>query len=766
MKRSDFFEQLSKNWISENEKFFGVPSEGNNFLKKDILDEYSMKYWNNKNTRCRICELLFESDTNNMSTFVEYSPTNLESGFFIESSIDYNIIYGWFRENSKNKVYPVFLIPKILKTLEWKIGRAVYIPRGVVERNSTTLGKIDNQVILPGYFRYNCETGELREYKEGNFSSNNLDDLSLKYITAFCPDFKKGEDVETFKKHLEELPDTKYNDIINYRFYDYHFFFNKLEKSILRVNPTVKKFCNICSMLVNLGRNANNSDSKGKIREEEGDCTLILNSERSNIYSMGNFRSVLYSPKFYSQNFFFKNTEIFFDAFKTSTSKTAGKIRTLLDDVHIGSDGLLYKTLPNGEVINQFEAYKRFHIDGDLSVKTSSLSCLSKTLYCNNNDPKRIMMTSKSIGQSIPVPDEYDITTHSVLARVVFGDFFGFTNGDALVIRRGFADRMISSREEKIFVSSSNKDLINIIHNSWDFENNTYKRPLTLEEFSLLMGYFKNNFNRCHNIRITDIKEIKRNYGNTKSRKGFDVLIKYDIPVKTGDKFTNQHGSKGVIALIVDDDKMPRLTKKCGVMEPGPFDIIISSFGITKRTNIGQICEAFSRMKGIDEEIPLKELFADIEDYSGPLVEYNGELTEKCFGLQEILRLQHLSLSHASFSGIDKVTNFMLNFGEQENLFLLAHGFASIQKEINQRSPKYFNRKGNINNLIVNKTLINDESLSFNMELLGIFHSLGFDVKISDAVDSVDGFSTETNDYDDEDTLDLNYNYDESSDEG
>lgn len=750
MKRSDFFSKLQEGWISENEKFFGVPAEGETFTKKEVLDEYSMKYWNTPETRCKICELLFQNESNNMSTFTPYDPANPESGFFIESSIDYNIIYGWFRENSKNKVYAVFIIPKILKTLEWKIGRAEYIPRGVVERNISILGKIDNRVTLPGKFIYNCSTGEIRELRKDkiNFGASSLDEISIKYIKAFCPDFSADEDDETFQEHLEKLPDTKYNNILNYHFYDYHYFFKKLEGDITRVNPTAKKHCNICSKLVNFGRNASTSDTNGKIREEEGDCTLILNSERSNIYAMGNFRSVLYTTKGYSQNFFFTNTELFFDAFKTSTSKTAGKIRTLLDDVTIGDDGLLYKHLANGEVINQFEAYNRFFLENDESVKTHSLSCLSKTLYCNNNDPKRIMMTSKSIGQSIPVENEYDTTTHSVLARVVFGDFFGFSNGDALVISKSFAERMKSFRKEKIFVSSSNKDLMDIVYSAWDFEKNETKRNITLDEFSTLMGYFKNNFNRCNNIRITDIRQIKRNYGNAKTRNGYDILIEYDIPVKVGDKFTNQHGSKGVDALILDDKDMPKLIKKCGVMEPGPFDIIISSYGITKRTNIGQICEAYSRMKGINEEIPLKDLFADAEEFSEPLVEYDEELTNKCFGLQEILRLQHLSVSHASFSGIDKVTNFMLNFGEQENLFLLAHGFSDIQKEINQRSPKYFNREGNINSLILNKQLIEDEDLSFNMELLGIFHSLGFDVKISNAVDETSGFASFTEDCD------------------
>ena len=733
MNRTELFSKFKEEWLSKNESFFGTPSEGESFISKEVFKEYSDKYWNNEETRCDICRKLFEnSQVNHMEDFIPYNKNDDRSGFFIGAADDYNVIYGWFHYNgSKRKVFPVFLVPKIIPELQWKAGRAYYIPRSVIERNSNCIGKIDNVVKMPGRFVYDFKKNELKEYKEGYFNSSNLGDLSIKYLKTFCPDFVEGEDNETFIEHLRELPDTTYNDVINYHFYDFNYFFNKILKSIVRINPTVQKPGNLCSIITSTGRKKSNSGASGKMREEEGDCTLILNSENLDIYAISNFRSALYSPLGYNQNFFFKNTELFFDAFKTTTSRNAGRLRTLLDDVTIGPDGLLYKTYPDGTVLNQFEAYKKFFIDGDKSAKTESLSCLSKTFYCCNNDPKRIMMTSKSIGQSIHLDKhvEYDKTTHSILARVVFGDFKGLTNGDAIIISESFAKKTASYKLEKIFIPRTSANY-KIFLDCWDEEENKPIKNVTLDEFATLMGYNKNNLNRCHNIRIVETEIINKDYGPEKMRHGVNILIRYDIPVKVGDKFTNLHGCKGTISCIIPDDKMPKLIKKCGVMEPGPFEVIISSYGITKRANVGQILEAYSRMKGIDKEMSPAELFADAKEFSKPLIEFDGELSEKCFGIQEILRLQHLSISHASFSGIDKATNSMVNFGEQENLFLLAHNFKDVQREINQRSPKYYKREENITNIILSKDLIDHENLSFNMELLGVFYSLGFDVDI------------------------------------
>jgi hypothetical protein len=448
---------------------------------------------------------------------------------------------------------------------------------------------------------------------------------------------------------------------------------------------------------------------------------------------MDNYRSALYVSSSYSSNFYFENTEILFDAFKTTTSKAAGKIRTLLDDVFIGEDHLLYKKLPNGEVLNQYELYKRYYLDGDKSVKTESLSCLTNTPFCHNNDPKRIMMTSKSLGQSIPLSkkEEYDHITHSILARVVFMDYYGFTNGDGICISESFAKRCASKKMDRIFIQKSNRDKWNIYEEAWDAENQESKRDLTIEELVTLLGYSKNNLNRYNNIRIVDSVEIQRDFGSMKNRKGVYITVCASVPVKVGDKYTNYHGSKGVTTRIIPDDQMPKLTKKVGNMEPGPFDLIISAYGIAKRGNVGQLIEAFSRMFGIEMDINVDDVFnMDMSIFNEPLVECDGELLSKCFGIQEIIRLQHLSISHASFSGINKAPNYMLNFGEMENLFMSAHGLKDIQKEISQRSQKFYNREDNINNILFNKEIKDLEDLDFNMEFLSVLYSFGYNIHI------------------------------------
>lgn len=51
-----------------------------------------------------------------------------------------------------------------------------------------------------------------------------------------------------------------------------------------------------------------------------------------------------------------------------------------------------------------------------------------------------------------------------------------------------------------------------------------------------------------------------------------------------GDKLTNRHASKGIISLVLPDEKMPR-------DDEGPFDMIYNPYSILGRKNIGQLVE-------------------------------------------------------------------------------------------------------------------------------------------------------------------------------
>lgn len=62
--------------------------------------------------------------------------------------------------------------------------------------------------------------------------------------------------------------------------------------------------------------------------------------------------------------------------------------------------------------------------------------------------------------------------------------------------------------------------------------------------------------------------------------------LRYPAPVEPGDKFSNRHGSKGVISRIVPDAEMPHLA------DGTPVDLVYSFLSIHTRMTFGQVREA------------------------------------------------------------------------------------------------------------------------------------------------------------------------------
>jgi DNA-directed RNA polymerase beta subunit len=65
----------------------------------------------------------------------------------------------------------------------------------------------------------------------------------------------------------------------------------------------------------------------------------------------------------------------------------------------------------------------------------------------------------------------------------------------------------------------------------------------------------------------------------------FKIKILYTEKINIGDKITNRHGNKGVIALIEDDENMPLLD------DGRRADVILNPLGIPSRMNAGQLYE-------------------------------------------------------------------------------------------------------------------------------------------------------------------------------
>ena len=94
--------------------------------------------------------------------------------------------------------------------------------------------------------------------------------------------------------------------------------------------------------------------------------------------------------------------------------------------------------------------------------------------------------------------------------------------------------------------------------------------------------------------RVVDVKVEETSVPKSISLDERKHLIKYRIrirvlrsrPVKVGDKLANRHGNKGVVSLILPDEKMPKLP------DGTPVNMILNPMGVVARMNIGQLLEA------------------------------------------------------------------------------------------------------------------------------------------------------------------------------
>jgi len=76
-----------------------------------------------------------------------------------------------------------------------------------------------------------------------------------------------------------------------------------------------------------------------------------------------------------------------------------------------------------------------------------------------------------------------------------------------------------------------------------------------------------------------EIKDVVKHGSN------IAITVKTTEPMIEADKFTNRHGGKGVVTLILPDEQMPQ------TQDGNPIDIIVDPHGVPSRANVGQILE-------------------------------------------------------------------------------------------------------------------------------------------------------------------------------
>jgi len=699
-------------WTQANQKFFGVSpiDESEDFAKIQAgIDEDCEKYWNTE----KPCKLAMNFNMGYLNAEADKQTPNsykLKLNFH-SMCID---IYGDYN----GKTYLIGAIPTPSNDLCWIINRSHYVPRVTAVKDLySCVHKIDFETVRGEGWTYNIGKNEFEcivnkeEYKFDptldEIFDNHLSKRSRMLLEAII-DEKLTKD--NFTKALRKLTAFDGESIFNYKFSRLEYFEEVVLSSKRYAQPTKNIVLGINALI------ASKSKTYNELGEKLEGC--LVRSE-SKIFALENFRTcvnIYNSGGNYQPAFTYKDTNGFFDSFKTVTSKAAGRQRLLLDNVVV-KDGLLWIVESDGSMHNMYEYLNM--------PQAKRLSCLSESPFCNNDKPKRIMMNAKMTSQAVALKDEIDDITHRINARVGFTDIKGYTSADSIVISESFASKLRTFDSTILYLNKKSKLYLALIE-EYENGNNLDVHALQLvfptRNLAILLGY--------ENAHITKIDDVDVN--------NVRVFISWEIPFRLGDKITNLHGAKGTVGLILPDDKMPKLTKKVGNMPAGPLDVIISGFSTMRRGSLGQIFEAWARASEIDFQdedyisIMIEKYKKQMETYSkNSIVEYEGVKNVIPVGINHIMRLYHHASTKVSCSSADFGYTRTLRFGEMEKLNLVANDCPNILKELGIRSiTKYIGSHKLVDDIQATRTLPNNPKMS--LQFIEILKSVGYNLTIED----------------------------------
>lgn len=708
------YDQELKYWRNKNISLFGVDlideNKPFNEIQQELKDSCD-KYWNVEKP-CKLARYL------NSGKLDHDAEKKIKNSYVLELNY-YNFcidVYASYKDkNGECSQYKVCAIPTPSTDLTWIINNAHYVPRITAVRDDNSLVRKQSYDTVRGEFwTYNLETKNFtcvlkKEPFKTDITTIFNEHLSprSKALLQSCISKKLTED--TFEEALSKLPLIKKNSIFNYKFSRVEYFEDIIFNSRKYAQPLKKILLGINNMIVSQAKQYTTSG-------EYLEGSLILST--SPIFSLENFRAVInvYNGDF-KPAFTYTDTVGFFDSFKTATTPEAGRRRLLLDNI-IVKDGMLWIKHKNGKETNMFEMMN--------NPQNLRLSCISSSLFCNNNKAKRIMMTGKLTTQAVPLQDEIDSISHRMRTRVGFIDIEGYTYGDSIIISRSLADKL-RTYEKKIIRLKTDDKVYKELKAKYD-ENRDY----ILDFYDL-----KKLFPLKNSAIIDSYENAKVDLFDMVNEHHCRLFLSWEVPFSLGDKISNLHAAKGVVSRILPDEEMPTLTKKVGNMEPGPLEIIISGFSVIRRGSLGQIFEAWANASGIEFEenedfisLASEKYIDQMKEYSkNSIVSYKGEKIIAPVGLMEIMRLNHHACTHVSISPVDGDFNKMLRLGEMEKFNLLANDCTSILKELSIRSiHKYIGSRRLVEDMWYDRSL--PEHTTLSLKFAQLLKSVGYSINL------------------------------------
>lgn len=705
---NDLWKYQKEEWKHENEYWFGITplADWSNTEKvKKHLDDVADRLWNNGTNQFK--ELLLNGKCNDIDKMVDKS---WELVYDTSGIICLYATFQWDRDKNGGGVEtvtkraPIAYLP-CPDDICWFLGESKYVLRITATANYGLIHNTENVVRYQKAWSYDLKTKKFTINLDDFDPYDNLTEVNREWLSRWVG-VEPGELTrELFLESLEKLPKHDPKAVYNFRFTHVDGMFHFVASSKRFANPTMK-----VAVPINVVRMFTSQRVRSDALDRNGSNNLVIASNE--LFALENARTIIYKNEF-NVGFMFSQSERFFDAFKTSTNKSAGKSRLLLDTVSV-KDGKLWSLVQTNAGTEIHDMYE-IAVHPDWKVK-KNISVLSSSNFSTNNAAKRIMMTAKLRAQAVPTVGESDPFTHETPARIVFGDWKGFNFGDSIIISRSFARKLRSNKSRKIHLNQE----------QWNYLKEKYITgdQMSIQDLTYIIGS-----TMCNNFRNIIIKGLDQQY----------LSIEADVPFSVGDKITNLHGSKGIVSLILEDEDMPRIDHKVGNMEPGPFDIIVSGLSVYRRKSLGQLFEAWASATGhddVDNIIDAVALYSeDMKQFAKESVVLFGETsTVKPIGINVILRLDHDAVGKQSHSYVKSNYARMLKFGEMELLNLAARGLWNIMNEIDLRSiSKHHNALAQIREM--QKTGKITAEPANNLRFFNILRTCGFEFNLRTPVE-------------------------------
>lgn len=750
---NELYKVQSTIWREENEHFFGLTPLNNWTNAEEVkkhLDTCSKKFWNEgtnelkkllENGRCKdvdklipgTYELVFDHRNGIVCLYAsfEYETVDKRKNNIKDENGNINNVKKIVKKS------PLVYLPYV-NDLCWFLNDTEYVLRISATINYSLITRQENICKYQRSWIYDIEKDEftILNKLEGGFDPYEELTKENRFFLENC----YGSEItkENFTEALKTVPEFDGRSIMYFRFEHVSEMFKLVTKSNRFANPLMR-----VPIPINIVKMFSSQQNRNEKVDNGSFNNLVLSQNK--LFALENSRTVIYKSQF-NTNFQFADSQRFFDAFKTSTNKSAGRSRLILDDVYV-KNNMLYKNIVdengNSHLINMFaivladlrnssnaddgnNGNKNNNNDNDndsnnngdnliskLGNSNNNLSVLSCSRFSSNNDAKRIMMTAKLRAQAIPTIGEIDPFTHETPARIVFGDFEGFNFGDSIIISKSFARKLESHKTIKRSISTKEQ---------YEYLNEKYKVGdyMSVQDFSDIVGSFM--YDNCRDIYI---EALEREF----------ITVSVRAPFSIGDKITNLHGSKGIVSLIFEDKDMPCLENDLGPnMKAGPMDVIVSGLSVYRRKSLGQIFEAWALATDRDDVNNIQDAVSKYKDgmktfSENSIITFRGQTCVKPCGINMMIRLNHDSIAHQSRSYLKSNYGKMLKFGEMELLNLASRGLFDIMNELDIRSvSKHYNSFYQIKEM-QDSGEIREEPAN-NLRFFNILRTMGFDFNL------------------------------------